>query len=139
METVSRHLVLHGSIILLLALLYGAPYARAIKRNADAQVVNSWRVAHQSLTIGALILFATAALIGGLAVSSTMKWAIALPLIVSGYAFAVATPLAAVTKDRGLQSGGQGWARLVYLGNMVGAGTSLLSSVLLVVAAALSL
>lgn len=76
---------------------------------------------------------------GGLAVSGAMKWSIALPLIVSGYAFAVATPLAAATKDRGLQPGGQGLARLVYLGNMVGAVTSLLSSVLLVIAAAVSL
>ncbi len=139
METVSRHLVLHGSIIFLVALLFGAPYAKAIKRNAEAQVVNSWRVAHQSLTIGALVLFAAAALMTGLAVSQVMKWAIAVPLIISGYAFLVATPLAAITKDRGLQSGAQGLARVVYLGNIVGVAGSLLGSALLVIAALVSL
>jgi hypothetical protein len=139
METVSRHLVLHGSIIFLVALLFGAPYAKAIKRNAEAQVVNSWRVAHQSLTIGALVLFAAAALMTGLAVSQVMKWAIAVPLIISGYAFLVATPLAAITKDRGLQSGAQGLARVVYLGNMVGVAGSLLGSALLVIAALVTL
>jgi len=138
MEVVSHHLVAHGSIVLFVALLFGAPYARAIKRNADAQVINSWRVAHQSLTIGALILFAAASIMGGLAVSSAMKWAIALPLIVSGYAFAVSTPLAAVTRDRGLQTGAKGLARLVYIGNMLGAAGSLASSTLLVCAAVLS-
>jgi hypothetical protein len=139
METVSRHLVAHGSIILFCALLFGAPYARAIKRNAEPQVVNSWRVAHQSLTIGALLLFAAASFMGGLAVPMGMKWAIAGLLIVSGYAFTVSTPLAAMTKDRGLQTGATGLARWVYLGNMAGAATSLIGSALLVFAAVYSL
>lgn len=139
METVSRHLVAHGSIVLFIALLYGAPYAKAIKRNADAQVVNSWRVAHQSLTIGALVLFAAASLMGGLAASTNVKWAIALPFIISGYAFTISTPLAAVTRDRGLCADAKGLARLVYIGNIVGAATSLMGSALLAVAAVWSL
>lgn len=139
MESISCQLVAHASIILLIALLFGAPYAKAIKRNADAQVVHSWRVAHQSLTIGALVLFALASVMPGLLVPAALKWSIAVAMIVSGYAFVVATPLAAVTKDRGLQAGGKGLARLVFVGNMVGAGTSLLASALLVVAALMSL
>ena len=139
METVSRHLVAHGSIVLFAALLFGPPYAKAIKRNAEAQVVNSWRVAHQSLTIGALVLFAAASLMSGLAVSTGMKWAIAFPLIVSAYAFTMSTPLAAVTRDRGLSAGAKGLAGLVYIGNVVGAVTSLVGSALLVIAAVLSL
>lgn len=139
METVSRHLVAHGSIVLFIALLYGAPYAKAIKRNADAQVVNSWRVAHQSLTIGALVLFAAASLMGGLAVSTNVKWAIAVLFTMSGYAFTISTPLAAVTKDRGLGAGAKGLARLVYIGNVAGAATSLAGGALLVAAAVWSL
>ena len=139
MESVSRQLFLHGSIILFIALLFGAPYAKAIKRNADAQVVNSWRVAHQALTIGALVLFAIAPFMNIILVPIGVKWGIALTMIISGYAFAIATPLAAITKNRGLEKGAQGLASLVYLGNIVGAATSLIGAGLLVIAAILSL
>lgn len=139
METVSRHLLLHGSIVLLIALLFGAPYAKAIKRSADAQVVNSWRVAHQSLTIGALLLLALAVIMDGLAVSSALKWVVAVSFIVSAYAFTVATPLAAITRDRGLKAGARGWAGLVYMGNVLGALTSLVGAALLVLVALLAL
>nr|WP_315464661.1 hypothetical protein [uncultured Rhodoferax sp.] len=135
MELVSRHLILHGSLVLLFALLLGAPYARAIKRHADAQVVNSWRVAHQSLAIGALLLLVLAPILTVMPIPSVLKWSIAIAMIVSGYAFCIATPLAAITKDRGLSSGAQGWARCVYLGNMLGALSSLVAAVLLVGAA----
>ncbi|MDZ7920451.1 hypothetical protein [Rhodoferax sp.] len=135
MDLVSRHLVLHGSLVLLFALLLGAPYARAIKRHADAQVVNSWRVAHQSLSIGALLLLGLAPVLNAMPVANGLKWAIAVPMIVSGYAFCVATPMAAITKDRGLSSGAKGWARCVYLGNILGAMSSLMGAVLLVGAA----
>jgi len=44
-----------------------------------------------------------------------------------------------VTGDRGLASGARGLARVVYLGNMVGAGSSLLAAALLVCAGFISL
>lgn len=129
----ATHLVFHGSVVLLASLLFGAPYARAIKRQVDAQVIHSWRVAHQSLAIGALLLFALAAV---QPVIDGPDWAMTtmnLLMVVSAYAFTVATPLAAITRDRGLQSGSVGLARWVYVGNMLGALTSLLSAVLLLV------
>ena len=61
MHPAARHLVFHGAIVLLFGLLLGAPYAKAIKREAAAHVVNSWRVAHLSLPIGATLMLATAA------------------------------------------------------------------------------
>lgn len=139
MSQLSLHLVLHASIILLVALVFGAPYARAIKRNAEVQVINSWRVAHQSLTIGALLLFAMAYVLPPLEIPNVLKTAIAVLFIISGYAFTISTPLAAVSKDRGLSAGATGLARLVYLGNVVGAATSLLAAAGLLVAAFLAL
>jgi hypothetical protein len=105
------HLVAHGSFILFAALLFGAPYARAIKQNAELQVVNFWRVAHQSLTIGALMLFGMAFVIPSLAVPGFIKLTIAALFVVSGYAFTVSTPLAAVTRNRGLIVGAKGLPR----------------------------
>jgi hypothetical protein len=57
---------------------------------------------------------------------------------VSSYAFCVSTPLAAVTGDRGLGAGSKGFGRLVYLGNMVGAATSLVAALLLLYSAVIS-
>jgi hypothetical protein len=139
MNPAAHHLAFHGAIVLLFALLLGAPYARAIKSNASAQVVNSWRVAHQSLSLGAAIMFSVAAVLPTLAKSPTLAWSVALCLIVSSYAFCIATPLAAITEDRGLASGSSGMARLVYWGNVVGAASSLIGAVILVFAAGVSL
>ncbi len=130
------HLVFHGSVVLLASLLFGAPYARAIKRQADAQVIHSWRVAHQSLAIGALLLFALAAMQPLIDAPGWAMTTMNLLMVVSAYAFTVSTPLAAITRDRGLQSGSLGLARWVYVGNMLGALTSLLGAVLLLVLAA---
>lgn len=139
METAARQLVLHGSVVLLLGLLFGAPYAKAIKRNAPAQIIHSWRVAHQSLPIGATLMLAVAAMLGFFQVGQEVKWALSSSLIVSAYAFCISTPLAAITGDRGLAFGSKGVARLVYLGNMVGAVTSVVGAVLLLYSACRSL
>lgn len=139
MPASSRHLIFHGAVVLLFGLLLGAPYARAIKAGAAAHIVNSWRVAHLSLPIGATLMFAVAAVLPSLLVAIQIKWVIAVALIVSAYGFCVSTPLAAVTGQRGLSSGGVGLGKLVYLGNMVGAWSSVVASVTLLYAAFVSL
>ncbi|WP_211462046.1 hypothetical protein [Collimonas silvisoli] len=139
MESSARHLAFHASVILFIGLLYGIPYARAIKQGAPAQVVNSWRVAHLSIPLGAMLMFAIAALLPSFAVGAAIKWGIGGSLLLSSYAFCVATPLAAITRNRGLAAGGKGLARLVYLGNMIGAWSSLMAAALLVFAGFVSL
>lgn len=139
MSSVSRHLILHASIVLLFGLLLGAPYARAIKRHAAAHVVNSWRVAHLSLPLGATLMLAVAAVLPTMAIPGALAWTIALALIVSSYAFCVATPLAAITGERGLAAGASGLGRLVYLGNIVGAVTSIVAALALLLAALITL
>ena len=139
MNTPSHQLIFHGAIVLLFGLVLGAPYARAIKRGAPASIINSWRVAHLSLPIGATLMFAIAAVLPALTVAALVAWIIAIALIISSYAFCVSTPLAAITGDRGLSSDALGWGRLVYLGNMVGAWSSLVAAITLVYAAFISL
>lgn len=139
MHASSRHLIFHGAVVLLFGLLLGAPYARAIKRQAAAHIINSWRVAHLSLPLGATLMFAVAAVLPSLAVPAWGAWLIALALIVSSYGFCVSTPLAALTGERGLSSGGAGWGRLVYAGNMLGAWSSIVAAVALLFGAFVSL
>ena len=139
MPTCARHLIFHAAIVLLFGLLLGGPYARSIKRGAAAHVVNSWRVAHLSLPIGATLMLATAPLLASLAVSEAVKWTIVVTLVLSAYGFCVATPLAAITGERGLSAGGKGLGRLVYLGNWMGAFFSTASAAVFLYAAFVSL
>ena len=139
MPTCARHLIFHAAIVLLFGLLLGAPYGRAIKRGAAAHVVNSWRVAHLSLPIGATLMLATAPLLASLAVAEAVKWTIVVTLVLSAYGFCVATPLAAITGERGLSAGGKGLGRLVYLGNWMGAFFSIASAAVFLYAAFVSL
>lgn len=139
MPSSARHLVLHAAIVLLFGLLLGGPYARAINRGAAANIIHSWRVAHLSLPLGAILMLAIAPLLGTFAVPPAVQWTIAVALIVSAYGFCVSTPLAAITGERGLVRGASGAAAWVYAGNMLGVAGSVVSAVLLVYAAACSL
>jgi hypothetical protein len=139
MDSSARHLVFHGSIVLLFGLLCGAPYGRAINRNAPAHIVHAWRVAHASLPIGAILMFAVAALLSSFAVAASVKWFIAITLVVSAYAFCFSLPLAAMVGHRGLSSTGPFAAKLVFAGNVVGSMASLAASAALVYAGYVSL
>jgi hypothetical protein len=139
METPARHLLFHGAIVLLVGLVCGAPYARAINRNESAQRLHAWRVAHLSLPIGAALMLAVSAVMPALATSQAVKWLVTGSLVTSGYAFCFSLPLAAVVGHRGLLPDGPLSAKLVYAGNVVGAGASLLAAAVLVYAGYVSL
>ena len=138
MDSAARHLAFHGAIVLLIGLLCGGPYARAINRGAPEAAVRAWRVAHASLPIGAVPMLSVAALLTPFAVGVPVKWCIALLLIVSSYAFCISLPLAAVTGHRGLSAGGPPLARLVLAGHLVGAWTSVAATLVLAYAAFVS-
>ena len=89
-----------------------------------------------SLTVD---MFSVAAVLPTVAKSQALAWSVALCFIVSSYAFCVATPLAAITEDRGLSSGAKGRARLVYIVNMIGAASSLIGAIILAFSAGYSL
>jgi hypothetical protein len=139
MHSSARHLALHGAIVLLIGLLCGGPYARSINSGAPAHIVHSWRVAHASLPIGAILMFSVAALLSSFVISAQVMWLIAVALIVSSYAFCFSLPLAASVGHRGLSSKGPRSAKLVFLGNMVGAWASVVAALALIYAGFVSL
>ena len=139
MEPSARHLAFHAAIVLLIGLLCGAPYARAINRNAASHIIHSWRVAHASLPAGAIVMLAVSAVLSAFAVTAQVKWIIAVTLIVSSYAFCFSLPLAAIVGHRGLSSQGPVAAKLVYVGNVLGAWTSVAAALVLVYAGFVSL
>ncbi len=135
MDHSARYLVFHGTIILFIGLLCGVPYGRAINGRAETHIVHSWRVAHLSLPLGAILMFAVAPLLTSFSVVREFKQLIADSLIVSGYSFCVSLPLAASVGHRGLSYRGPFKAKVVFLGNVLGAVTSLLASLALIYAA----
>ena len=139
MDPSTRHLAFHGAIVLLIGLLCGGPYGRAVNRGAPSHIVHSWRVAHASLPMGAMLMFTIAALLSSFAVATSVKWGIALALIVSSYAFCFSLPLAALVGHRGLSSKGPLTAKLVYGGNMLGAVASVVAALMLIYAGFVSL
>lgn len=139
MEAAARNLVFHGVIVLIIGLMCGMPYGKAINRKAAEATVQAWRLAHQAIPIGAILMFAVAAVLTPFDVTATLKWFIAVSLIISAYAFAFALPLAAVAGHRGLSSKGPFAAKLVYLGNTAGAFFSMLAALLLLYAGFVSL
>ena len=125
--------------MLLIGLLCGAPYGRAVNRKAPEHIVHSWRVAHASIPLGAALMFGVAAVLSHLQGSASLKWVVAVFFIVSSYAFCFSLPLAAVVGQRGLSSRGTTSAKLVYVGNMIGAVSSLVAAAALLYAAWISL
>ncbi|MDP5008152.1 MAG: hypothetical protein NWQ13_03985, partial [Glaciimonas sp.] len=61
MELAARHLIFHASMVLLLGLLCGIPYAKVINRDGEEVKLRAWRVAHLALPIGAILMLAIAA------------------------------------------------------------------------------
>ena len=78
-------------------------------------------------------------LLPSFAVPAGVKWFIAVTLIVSSYAFSFSLPLGAWVGHRGLSSEGPLSAKLVYLGNLLGAWTSVVAALGLVYAGFVSL
>ena len=130
-----KHLIFHGSVILLVGLLCGAPFGRAIVRGEPEAKVRAWRVAHAGVVIGGVLLLALAAVVLQLQLSATAVLVLIWSFIASAYGFALALPLGAYSGHRGLKSEPPLVNRLVYFGNMVGVVGSLVGVVLLIVGA----
>ena len=128
----AKQLVFHGSVILLVGLLCGGPYGRAIVRGMPEATVHAWRVAHLSLPIGGILLFSLAAVVPQLQLSASVVALMVWAFVVSGYAFTVALPLGAHFGHRGLTSEPPFLNRVVYVGNVIGAVSSLVGAALLV-------
>lgn len=134
-EEPARHLLFHGVIILLLGLLAGIPYGRAIVKKEPDSLIVAWRVAHSALSMGALLMLALVPILPLLQVGLNIKWSIAGLFIVSGYAFSFALYLGPNVGQRGLSYTGPFFAKTVYLGNSIGAFAALLGTLTLLFAA----
>ena len=139
METSARYLLFHGSIVLLVGLLCGMPYGIAITRKQGDEVIRAWKLAHGSLSLGGTTMIAMAAILSGLQVSEAIRWLLAVTLAVSGYGFCFALTLEPFVGDRGLSWTGAWSNKVIFVGNFIGALSSLIGSIVLVYASYVSL
>ncbi|MGH8631412.1 MAG: hypothetical protein ACREU7_11710 [Burkholderiales bacterium] len=127
----TTQLIFHGGVILLVGLLCGAPLGSAVVRGKPEETVRAWRVAHSSLVMGGVLLLALAGVVSHLNLSALALALLVWAFVVSSYVFAVVLPLAAHYGHRGLTSAPPLLNRVVYFGNVVGAGGLLVGTVFL--------
>jgi hypothetical protein len=121
-------------VVLLIGLLAGYPYGKAITQHASEPIVRAWRLAHSSLAIGGTTSLATGAALPWLYAGGWERPVIAWSLVLSGLAFSIALPYGAWKGHRGLVAEGPFDNWVVYGGNVVGALSSLVGAVALVYA-----
>ena len=87
-KRVQLRILLHGVIVLFMALLSGMPYGLAITRGWGAEAVRAWRLTHLSLLVGAILLIAIAGVSHLLALNaraaSALVWSFAGSVYVLG-------------------------------------------------------
>ena len=106
MKRAQLRILFHGLIILLVGLLCGVPYGRAITGGWGDEVVRGWRVAHLSLVVGGLWLLMVAAVSSLLVLDRRGIALLVGSNVTSGYAFTVALVLGASAGVRGLNATG---------------------------------
>ena len=127
-------LLLSGSMALLIGLLAGYPYGKAITSQAPEAIVRAWRLAHSSLALGGTTSLATGAVLPWLPVAGWERPVIAWSFVLSSLAFSIALPYGAWKGHRGLVAEGPFDNWVVYGGNVAGALSSLVGAVALVFA-----
>ncbi|MDX2271192.1 MAG: hypothetical protein NW237_04490 [Cyanobacteriota bacterium] len=134
MGSPATFLLFNGSVVLLVGLLCGAPYGIAIVKKKSEEVIRAWKLAHGALSLGATTMIAMASGFSILKSNENTLWGIAISYIVSGYGFCFALTLEPFTGDRGLSWTGTSLNKMVYVGNILGAVSSLIGTLILVCA-----
>ena len=125
MKRAQRQILLHGLIVLLVGLLCGVPYGRAITDGWGEEAVRGWRLAHFSLVIGGIWLLATAAVSDLLVLGRRGIAILVCSAVTSGYAFTLALIVGASGGVRGLEATGPVLNVVAFAGNMVASVASL--------------
>ena len=125
MKRAQLQILLHGLIILLVGLLCGVPYGRAITHGWGEEAVRGWRLAHFSLVVGGLWLMIVAAVSHLLVLGRGGIAALVYSVVTSGYAFTAALVTGAIGGVRGLDAAGPILNTVAFAGNVVASVASL--------------
>jgi hypothetical protein len=127
--------VFHASLVFLVALACGVPYAASITNGAGADVVRGWRVAHLGLVAGAIWAIAVGASLRHVVLGDGAARLLVGSLLLSLWGFVVALVLAPLAGVRGLVPGESVANTVAFIGNFVAGIASVVSMVLLAIGA----
>jgi len=119
MKRAQRQILLHGLIVLLVGLVCGVPYGRAITQGWGEEAVRGWRLAHFSLLFGGIWLMVIAAVSHLLVLSRRGIASLVYSSVTSGYAFTLALVVGATSGVRGLEATGPSLNLVAFAGNIV--------------------
>jgi hypothetical protein len=122
----------HGSIILLIGMLLGLPYASAITDGWGDEAVRAWRVAHVGESAAGLLLLIVGAVLGQLVLEDRTHRVLVWSILASGYGFTLGLPLAAVAGARGLEPTGPAMNWIVFVAYAVAAAGGFLAVALMI-------
>ena len=134
------HYFLHGLLILMVGLLAGFPFAKAIRLQNGKEV--AWRVVHSGSSVAGIMLIAIGGVIGRLELCRILDILIFLGVAVSTYLFVFGMLLAAIYSERGIGRSKSTPSRLwktVKMSYAVGALLSILSVGLLIIVCVLKI
>ncbi len=122
-------LVLHGTIVILLGMIAGFPYAGAVTGGEDPR---AWRMAHLEGVLNGLVMIAIGAAGSLIELGTGLQRLLFWSLVVTGYGNVLASILAATSGQRGLQPDGP-LANVLVFGGFLLAVVGVLIALLLVV------
>jgi hypothetical protein len=125
MKRAQLQILLHGLIVLLVGLLCGIPYGRAITHDWGEEGVRAWRVAHFGLVVGGIWVMVVAGVSHLLVLTKRSIALLVYSVVTSAYGFTVALVVAAVGGVRGLELAGPTLNVIAFLANAVAASASL--------------
>lgn len=122
----SKYLIFHGVIIILIGLFSGLIYWQTIIQNKRPEVIRGWRIAHVFLVIEGMFIVIVGLVIPHLALGSLAVRVLAWTVASSGYGFAWAFVGGAWKGYRGLTPKPFGLNTILFLGHFIGAAGSLI-------------
>jgi hypothetical protein len=120
-------ILLHGLVVLLVGLLCGVAYGRAITHDWGEEAVRAWRVAHFGLVVGGIWLMVVAGVSNLLVLTTRISALLVCSVVTSAYGFTLALVVAAIGGVRGLELAGPALNVIAFLANSVAALASLVS------------
>ncbi|KPJ91344.1 MAG: hypothetical protein AMJ53_11880 [Gammaproteobacteria bacterium SG8_11] len=128
MEQFAVYLALHGVLILLVSLISGRWFSRAITTGGNEV---AWRVVHSGGSMGGIMLIAFSSLLPIIALPRWATESFVWSTVAGIWFFVLAMIVAAITGERGLKSGGTLVNRSIYCCYFIGAFFSLIGCSLL--------
>ena len=125
MTRAQRQVLLHGFVVILVGLLCGVPYGRAITHGWGEEAVRGWRIAHFSLVVGGMWLMVVAATVHLLALGRRGIATLVYSVVTSGYAFTIALVVGASGGVRGLDATGPTLNVIAFVCNLIASAASL--------------